>query len=100
MSFWEVKIINMTIVWVHVHPGTLSVTYPSSDMIQENLLVKSFACLLQRLAILYVFESFVEVDARITGVPTPHYNTDVEQKRMATTAWEGCQTTTHSICER
>ena len=51
MSFYELKMTSMTIVWVHRHPITSPVHSPRLDMTQVAWLKKSFKVLKQLLVV-------------------------------------------------
>ena len=84
---------QMTIVWAHACPFTSSVHYPRSDMIWCGSLMERLAVLLPKMMVLWVSQSFVEVDARICGEMIPNSNVDTEQQGITTNALEGHQST-------
>ena len=62
--------------------------------------MESFAGLQQMLMVWQASECFVEVDARICGVPSQNPNIDTEQQSTTTTSLEGYQTTPCDTAER
>ena len=62
--------------------------------------MESFARLLQMLMVWHVPECFVEVDARILGVPSQDSNINTEQQSTTTTTSEGHQTTPPDTLKR
>ena len=90
----------MTIVWVHARPFTISVPYSNLHITWGGTMMESFAGLLQRLAVWWVSQCLVEVDARFDGVLIRNTNIDTIQQSTTTNAWEGYQMTAPGIFDR